>query len=140
MEKRNRKTNLGLWLVIIGLVGIVVGLSLRNVIVVNHFEIENPTIEKIKIIRMEVSAYSPRVEETDSTPLITASNKAVQTNFVANNCLPFGTKLQIGDKIYEVQDRMNRRYGCDHLDLFMWETREAINWGRQTIMVKIIYD
>lgn len=87
--------------------------------------------------QMEVSAYSPRIEETDSTPLITASNKKVQENYVANNCLPFGTKLKIDGREYEVQDRMNRRYGCDHLDLFMWDTYEALKFGRQIKQVEI---
>ena len=69
-----------------------------------------------------VTAYTSRPEETDSTPTITASNKEVYDGLVANNCLPFGTKVRFpnlfGDKVFTVDDRMNRRYGCEAFDVW----------------------
>jgi 3D (Asp-Asp-Asp) domain-containing protein len=84
------------------------------------------------------SAYTADEAQTDSSPTITASNKTVQEGFIANNCLPFGTKIRVNGKIFEVQDRMNKRYGCDNFDIFMNEYSEAINFGRQTIKYEII--
>jgi 3D (Asp-Asp-Asp) domain-containing protein len=84
------------------------------------------------------SAYTASVLETDSTPTITASNQEVRDGVAANNCLPFGTTIRVNDKIYEIQDRMNGRYGCDNFDIFMWDYSEAIEFGRQILSYEII--
>jgi 3D (Asp-Asp-Asp) domain-containing protein len=86
----------------------------------------------------EVTAYSPSKDETDDSPFITASNRRVFDGLVANNCLPFGTKVKIGDRIYEVWDRMNKRYGCENFDIFFWTKKEALKWGRKKMWVEII--
>ncbi len=84
------------------------------------------------------SAYTASVFETDSTPTITASNQQVRDGVAANNCLPFGTIIKVNDKMYEIQDRMNERYGCDNFDIFMWDHSEAIEFGRQMLSYEII--
>jgi len=63
-----------------------------------------------------LTAYNPVSWQCDSTPHITASGKYVKEGYVANNCLPFGTIVEINGKYYEVQDRMNSRYGCEHFE------------------------
>ena len=78
-----------------------------------------------------LSAYNPVEAQCDSTPDITASGKKVRVGYVANNCLPFGTIVKIDGEHYEVQDRMNKRYGCEHFDILMWDEQEAIAFGRQ---------
>jgi len=88
--------------------------------------------------RSEISAYSPRFEETDSTPTINAMGLKVREGDVANNCLPFNSLVEIKGKVYAVRDRMNSRYGCNHFDIFTWNTQEALNFGRQTMAIKII--
>ena len=85
-----------------------------------------------------LTAYNPVEEQCDSTPLITASNKMVREGYVANNCLPFGTIVKIDGKYYEVQDRMNSRYGCEYFDILMFNYQEAIDFGRRTQEIKII--
>lgn len=84
------------------------------------------------------SAYTASVAETDSTPTITASNQEVREGVAANNCLPFGTIIKVHDKIYEIQDRMNERYGCHDFDIFMWDYSDAINFGKQMLSYEII--
>jgi 3D (Asp-Asp-Asp) domain-containing protein len=85
-----------------------------------------------------LTAYTPREEETDSTPLITASGETVRNGIVANNCLPFHSVVEIQGMKYVVLDKMNSRYGCEHFDIFMWDLVEARNFGRQNLIVKIL--
>lgn len=89
--------------------------------------------EKIHVI---VSAYSSTESQTDSTPFITASGKRVKDGIIANNLLPFGTKVKIpslyGDKIFTVEDRMNKIKSDYHIDIWMENTPLAINFGKRT--------
>jgi len=84
------------------------------------------------------TAYTADGAQTDSSPTITASNQKVQEGIVANNCLPFGTKIKLNGKIYEVQDRMHGRYGCDNFDIYMHDYSKAINFGIQPLKYEII--
>ena len=83
-----------------------------------------------------ISAYNPVWWQCDSTPDITASGKKVKEGYIANNCLPFGTIVVIDGKHYEVQDRMNSRYGCEYFDILMWNYQEAKEFGRQTKLIE----
>lgn len=86
----------------------------------------------------EVSAYTASVEECDSSPNITASGKKVNNGFVAMNGVQFGTKIEIeGIGIYEVQDRMNRRYK-DNIDIYMESKGEALAFGRKELRYRIL--
>ena len=87
-----------------------------------------------------VSAYSSEPEQTDDTPFVTASGKWVDRTVVANNCLPFGTTVIIDQEIYQVNDRMNTRYGCDHFDIWVGSRAEALERGRELKIVIIIQD
>ena len=86
-----------------------------------------------------VSAYTPRVQETDDSPLITASNKRVRDGIVANNCLKFKSVVNIAGRNYTVEDRMNKRYSCQYFDIFMWSVDEALEFGRQNLEVHVVY-
>jgi 3D (Asp-Asp-Asp) domain-containing protein len=85
-----------------------------------------------------VSAYNADPAQTDSTPTVMASGKTVFEGSVANNCLEFGTKVKIGNEVYEVQDRMNSRYSCEHFDIFLWDYNEAIAYGRKEVPYKVL--
>ena len=85
-----------------------------------------------------ISAYSSEPGQTDSTPFITASMIRVRPGIVANNCLQFGTKVDIGGTIYTVEDRMNRRYNCLYYDIWFEETADAWEFGRQQLEVVIL--
>lgn len=86
----------------------------------------------------EFSAYNAEIGQTDSDPFTMASGKKVYEGAVANNCLPFGSKIELNGKIYTVEDRMNKRYGCEHFDLFFNSYAEAIEFGRQTLEYSVV--
>ena len=92
-------------------------------------------------VEATVYAYNAEEAQTDSDPCTTASGLNIceaQGNYVANNCLEFGTKVVINDTVYEVQDRMNSRYGCDVYDIFFRYYEDAKNHGKQISEVIII--
>ncbi|GAG35267.1 unnamed protein product, partial [marine sediment metagenome] len=55
-------------------------------------------------------------------------------NIVASNEFPFGTKLLIDGKVWEVQDRMNPRFAY-RIDLFFNNKEGIDNWGKRTVEV-----
>jgi 3D (Asp-Asp-Asp) domain-containing protein len=87
---------------------------------------------ELKEFRVWLTAYSSMPEETDETPLITATNKTVRDGFIAANFLPFGTKVKIpeffGDKVFVVEDRMSRRK-TDFMDIWMPSKEKANEFG-----------
>ncbi len=88
------------------------------------------------VMTVTVTAYSPSVDETDSTPYITASNKRVRDGICAiSRDIEKELDLQFGDTIYlegigtcEFQDRMHRRKR-KQVDLFMWNKSDAVRFG-----------
>jgi 3D (Asp-Asp-Asp) domain-containing protein len=86
----------------------------------------------------EFSAYTARVEETDNDPITMASGRSVYDGAIANNCLPFGTRIEVNGKVKVVEDRMNSRYDCNHFDIFFSDYDEAIQFGRKELSYKII--
>lgn len=75
-----------------------------------------------------ITTYNAEEEQTDSDPLIMASNKKVYEGAVASNCHALGTEIEIdGLGTFVVEDRMNRRYtphcGTDQerIDIFKWK-------------------
>ncbi len=97
-----------------------------------------------KTINVIVTAYSSTVEETDSTPFITASGEPVCDGIVANNLLPFGTKIRLpaifGDRIFVVKDRMHWKKGNYHVDVWFQSTKEALNFGSKYAKMEVLLD
>ena len=89
-----------------------------------------------------ITAYSSTPEQTDSTPFTTASMTQVRDGIVAYNCLPFKTRIRIpelfGQKIFVVEDRMNKKWGCSRIDIWMEETHEAIKFGIKKEMIELV--
>lgn len=89
-------------------------------------------IPKTIIYKVWVTAYSSTLEETDSTPFITARNTPVRDGIVAVNFLPFGTKVRIpslfGEKVFTVEDRMHSRKK-NFVDIWMPSKQLARNFG-----------
>ena len=97
----------------------------------------NPNLLKAKILAV-ITCYNPVEAQCDSNPEITASGKKVREGFIANNCLKFGTSVVIEDKIYVVEDRMNKRYDeCKFFDILLFDLKEAREFGRQVKEVEI---
>lgn len=96
----------------------------------------------VKTIKVVLTAYSSTPDQTDDSPFITASNKHVIDGIVANNMLPFGTKIRIpalyGDKIFTIEDRMNRRKSDYHFDIWMSDRSLALNFGVKAAEIEIL--
>lgn len=105
--------------------------------------------EKEHIVTKELTvmatAYSSTAAQTDSSPCTTANGynvcKANKENVVAANFLPFGTKVKFpevyGDKIFTVQDRMNRRFS-KRIDFWMKTTNKARQFGVKQVKVQVV--
>ena len=106
--------------------------------------ISNPEgpVEIVKTLKVIVTGYSSTVEQTDSTPFITASGSTVKEGIVANNLLPFGTEIRIpelyGDKVFVVEDRMHKRKGYYHVDIWFPEYAQAKEFGAKTIYIEVL--
>lgn len=86
----------------------------------------------------EFSAYTASEAETDSDPKTMASGKEVYEGAIANNCLPFGTKIKVNGKVKVVEDRMNSRYDCDNFDIYFTDYNQAVEFGRKTMDYELI--
>lgn len=98
----------------------------------------------VKTLKVVATAYSSTPDQTDDTPFITASGSRVAENIIANNGLPFGTKVRIpelfGEKIFIVGDRMNKRFGNYRIDLWFPSRELAMNFGVRNAELEILED
>jgi 3D (Asp-Asp-Asp) domain-containing protein len=105
-------------------------------------KIDKSSYEIVKKIKMVITAYSSTEDQTDDTPFITASGRAVAAGIKANNMLPFGTKIKIpelfGDKIFVVEDRMNQRKGKYHADIWFEDYSDARDFGAKVTEIVVI--
>ncbi|MCD6270201.1 3D domain-containing protein [bacterium] len=101
-----------------------------------------PDIKVIRKIKVIVTAYSSSACETQGNPFITASGERVHDGIVANNMLPFGTKIRIpdifGDKIFSVADRMNAKKGDYHVDVWFASREQALNFGAKKTTIEVV--
>lgn len=97
--------------------------------------------EKTKKILVVITAYSSTVDQTDDTPFITANGTYVRDGIVANNMLPFGTKIKIpelyGNKEFVVADRMNALKSDYHIDIWFPSYLEAKNFGVKKTYIEV---
>lgn len=109
----------------------------------NPSSFETPS-EVSRRLRVIVTAYSSSIWETQGDPYITASGAQVRDGIVANNLLPFKTKIRLpeifGDKIFVVEDRMNSKKGYYHLDVWFSSREEALNFGAKLTIMEILAD
>lgn len=154
MEKRNRKFNLFLWLILIGVAGIIVGFSLRNTIVVKHFEIDNNippkeyiatkdgVVEKVEWFEMDITAYS-EIDSCHYPDCRMANNKRAEYGYVAcPRNIKLGTQYEImGLGYFVCGDRYNKNLST-RLDVFMGygydNYQKALHFGLQKHLVRII--
>jgi len=105
------------------------------------FGAEIPSEYEVETVKMWVTAYSSSVNETDSTPLITAIGTKVRDGIAATNMLPIGTLIKIpslfGEKVFVIEDRMHPRKRWV-VDVWMKSKEKAINFGSTLTEVLII--
>lgn len=92
-----------------------------------------------------VTAYTANQESTgksfgDAAYGVTASGTNVQegTTVACPPSLKFGTKIKIEDVGFRVCEDRGSTIQQNHLDLYVESLNEAIDFGRQTLKVKII--
>ena len=87
------------------------------------------------------TAYSSTLDQTDSTPFITASGTSVRDGIVACNFLKFGTKVRFpelyGDKIFIVEDRMAVKNN-HKIDIWFSTRWEAKQFGVKQVKVEVL--
>jgi 3D (Asp-Asp-Asp) domain-containing protein len=105
---------------------------------VDNFQI--PEVKKV--IKVLATGYSSCPEETDESPLITASGNWVKEGIIANNLLPFGTEIRIpelyGDKIFVVEDRMHWRNSYYQIDIWFPSKEAAQNFGAKRTYIEVL--
>lgn len=101
--------------------------------------------EKYKTISVIATAYSSTPDQTDDTPFITAANTEVREGVIAANFLKFHTKIKIpdlyGDKVFSVEDRMNRRYTeavPPRIDIWLSDRHLAKKFGVKQINIVVL--
>jgi 3D (Asp-Asp-Asp) domain-containing protein len=97
-----------------------------------------------KTVKAVITAYTSTKDQTDGNPFRSASGKTVYDGMIASNWLPFGTKIKIpslyGDKIFTVDDRMNKKYGYGRLDVWLDSTKtDAKKFGVKHVDVEVYY-
>lgn len=107
--------------------------------VIGEPEEKNFQITKAYLVR--ATAYSSTVDQTDDSPFVTASGTYVRDGIIAANFLPFGTQVRIpgvfGDKIFIVEDRMNKRY-WHNIDVWFPDRQLAKEFGVKNITIEVI--
>ena len=90
---------------------------------------------------VSLSGYSSTPDQTDASPFITAKGTYVRDGIVATNFLPFGTAIRIpdlfGNKIFVVEDRMNKRYWYN-VDVWFTSREAALQLGRRTVTIEVL--
>lgn len=102
----------------------------------------NPEGPKVKRnMTVTVTAYSSTVDQTDSSPFITAAGTHVREGIVACNFLPFGTKIRFPqlskNKIYVVEDRMAKKNN-HKIDIWFTTREQAKQFGVKRLRVEVL--
>jgi 3D (Asp-Asp-Asp) domain-containing protein len=88
--------------------------------------------------RATITAYTSSFEETDEDPWITASGREPESGMVAcPRRFAFGTKLRIGERVYECADRLHPRYDT-RFDIWMETKEDARAFGRRRLRVEVL--
>jgi 3D (Asp-Asp-Asp) domain-containing protein len=99
-------------------------------------------LSRVRTLPVTLTAYSSTEDQCDDTPHITASNKPVRNGIIAVSHdlmtewgLTFGQRVLIpGHGLFEVQDRMNRRWQ-KKVDIWHNDREAARLFGRQQGML-----
>jgi 3D (Asp-Asp-Asp) domain-containing protein len=102
----------------------------------------DPPLKVTKTVPVIITAYSSTPWETDDTPYITAAGTEVRDGIVANNLLPFGTKIRIpelyNDKVFVVEDRMNWKKSNYQVDIWFPDYHQALSFGVKRTHIEVL--
>ena len=95
----------------------------------------------VKKMKLTITAYSSTPDQTYDTPFTTAANTTVRDGIVATNILPLHTKVKIpalfGEKVFVVEDRMNRRYQT-RMDIWFADRATATKFGKKYAEIVVL--
>jgi len=104
----------------------------------NSVKVSIPHYNQARTILATITGYSSTPDQTDSTPLITASGNRVKSGIVAcPRYLEFGTVIEINGKIYICDDRTHPRLD-GIFDIWFSSKQKAKEWGKKKMEI-IIY-
>lgn len=96
-------------------------------------------IETGREYQVVATAYSSTVDQTDSSPFITASGTHVHDGTLATNFLKFGTKVTIpdiyGEKTFTVEDRMRDNH---KVDVWFPSREQALKFGVKRTRIVVV--
>ena len=96
-------------------------------------------LEPGALLQVRATAYSSTVDQTDSTPFITAAGTRVRPGVIAANFLPLGTTVRIGGHLYVVEDRLSRQFDGEYVvDIWQPTRAEATAFGSRMITIQLI--
>lgn len=101
-------------------------------------------LRESRVLSVTVTAYSPRVQETNSDSFTTASMQPVKEGSIAvsrdlfYSGWVFGREVYIeGHGIFVITDLMHERK-TQQIDIFRFNTNEALKFGRKTLRVALL--
>lgn len=116
-------------------------LNANSIFQANSPSNEVHTPEMASKFLLTVTAYSSSVDETDSTPFVTASGTKTRQGVIASNLFPFGTQVKIpeffGNQVFVVEDRMHSRF-TGRIDVWMPSKSEALRFGKRETHIEIV--
>lgn len=111
-------------------------------------KLDSSSYDVVSTIKMVITAYTSTPSQTKSygSPFITASGAHVADGIIANNMLPFGTKVRIpqlyGNKVFTVEDRMNTKMGLYHVDIWFPGAEngreKALEFGKKITEIQVV--
>ena len=101
----------------------------------------SPALAKVETITATITGFNTVPEQTDDKPCLSSSEDWICGRTDVAACppdIPFGVWIEIAGQQYECLDRTNDQ-APNHYDLsFDKDISAALNFGRQTKVVKII--
>lgn len=99
-------------------------------------EVKIEGVQPVTIVAT-VTAYTSSVDETDSTPFITASGAVTHRGIIACPLrYAFGTVVVVGGERYLCEDRMNEKF-AERFDVWVPTKTEAWKWGAQELEIQV---
>jgi len=91
-------------------------------------------------VEATVTCYTSEVSQTDASPFTTASGHRLKAGdkVVANNQADFGSKVLVNGVVYQVEDRMNKKYDGSYFDIWFEDKNECLKFGRRKMTVYLI--
>lgn len=115
-------------------------LELRRLVQVKDHLIES--IRRGQVLT--ITAYSPSIAATDGTPFLTATSSPVREGIIAvsrdlqEKGWTFGRKVYIDTMgVYIIDDLLAERW-TNQLDIFMFSTQRALQFGKKNMRVYLL--